>query len=165
MLRIDSVQPGSSLVEPARALFAAYRDFLETIESTHCFDFKRYAVETAELPDWYTRNQGELLLAFVEDSAAGCIAFRVAEKEPSATCEIKRLFVLPDFRQQGIARALIGEALLRAKAHGFARAVLDTDVVSMPLAYATYRSFGFEEYKPDGLNSPPSLRFLERPLS
>jgi GNAT superfamily N-acetyltransferase len=110
MHRIESILPNSPLVPAARALFTAYRDFLETIESTHCFDFKRFQEEIATLPAAYTEANGELLLAFVDDEPAGCIAFRAAPSESPATCEIKRLFTLPTFRKQGIARALIGEA-------------------------------------------------------
>jgi carbonic anhydrase len=164
MAQITSVEAGSGLVDAARALFATYREFLETIESTHCFNFARYAQEIAALPECYTGENGELLLAFVDESPAGCIAFRAAPKEPATTCEIKRLFVLPEFRGKGIARALIGETLKRAVAHGFERAILDTDVVSMPAAYATYLSFGFREYTPDFGPNPPSLRYLERSL-
>jgi putative acetyltransferase len=162
MLAIRTVQPGSEFVEPARMLFSAYRDFLETIESTHCFNFARYALEIAALPEWYSDENGGLLVALVDGMAAGCIAFRTAPKEPATTCEIKRLFVLPEFRGQGIARALIAETLKRAVAHGFERAILDTDVVSMPTAYATYLGFGFEEYTPAFGPNPPSLRYLER---
>jgi GNAT superfamily N-acetyltransferase len=164
MLSIEPVARGGCLVDAARELFAGYREFLETIESTHCFDFARYNDEIRTLPAAYTDAHGELLLALVDGVAAGCIAFRAAAKEPATTCEIKRLFVLPEFRGQGIARALIGESLKRAAEHGFERAILDTDVVSMPTAYATYVAFGFEEYKPDSGPNPPSLRYLGRSL-
>jgi carbonic anhydrase len=164
MLKIAGVDAGSGLVETARGLFAAYRDFLETIESTHCFNFAQYAQEIAALPEWYTGANGELLLAFVDEAPAGCIAFRAVAKEPATTCEIKRLFVLPEFRGRGVARELVGEVLVRAAAHGFSRAILDTDIVSMPAAYATYLGFGFTEYMPIFMPNPPSLRYLERLL-
>jgi len=164
MLQIHSVQPNSPEVEPARALFAHYRDFLETIASTHCFDFARYTEEIATLPAAYTGLNGELLLALSNDTAVACTAFRGVLTEPPTTCEIKRLFVLPEYRGQGIARTLIAEALKRASSRGFTRAILDTDIVSMPAAYATYRTFGFTEYTPTG-SHPPSLRFLERAIA
>jgi GNAT superfamily N-acetyltransferase len=161
MLRIHSVQPGSPEVEPARTLFAHYRDFLETIASTHCFDFPRYTQEIATLPAAYTGANGELLVAFADSTPAACIAFRTAPNEPVSTCEIKRLFVLPDYRGQGIARTLIAESLTRATTRGFTRAILDTDIISMPAAYATYLTLGFTEYTPTGSHAP-SLRFLEK---
>ena len=164
MHEIQSVAPGSPLVAPARELFAAYRDFLETIASTHCFDFPRYLEEIATLPVPYTGANGELLLALADASPAGCIAYRHAAGEPDTTCEIKRLFIAPAYRKQGIAQALITEAMHRAQARGYTRAILDTDIVSMPAAHATYVALGFTEYTPPGTHAP-SLRFLERSLA
>jgi GNAT superfamily N-acetyltransferase len=164
MVDIFSVQPESPWTQPARTLFAAYREFLETIESTHCFNFARYLEEIAALPAPYTDANGELLLAVVDSDAAACIAYRHAAPEPETTCEIKRLFVQPTHRKQGLARLLIADSMRRAAARGFTRAILDTDIVSMPAAYATYRTFGFTEYAPTQGPNPPSLRFLERRL-
>jgi GNAT superfamily N-acetyltransferase len=140
MGQIEAVSTNSARVAEARALFAAYRDFLETIESTHCFDFARYEQEIAGIPAWYSDHGGALLLAFAEGIAAGCIAFRSVD---TATCEIKRLFVLPEFRQRGIASLLIGEALRQAKTSGFRKAILDTDVVSMRLLTRPICRLGF----------------------
>jgi GNAT superfamily N-acetyltransferase len=167
MVEIQSVAPGSPLVDPARQLFAAYRDFLETIASTHCFDFPAYLEEIATLPAPYTEANGELLLVFNGTTPAGCIAYRRAaarhEQATVNTCEIKRLFIVPDHRKQGIAHALITEAMRRAQARGYTRAILDTDIVSMPAAHATYVALGFTEYTPPGTHAP-TLRFLERSL-
>lgn len=163
MLAIESVVSDSPYVAPARDLFAAYRDFLETIASTHCFDFPRYLEEVATLPAPYTDANGELLLALVDASPAGCIAYRRAAHEPGITCEIKRLFIAPELRRQGIAHALIAAAIERANARGYTRGVLDTDIVSMPVAYAAYVALGFTEYTPPG-NHAPTLRFLQRDL-
>jgi GNAT superfamily N-acetyltransferase len=163
MVEILSVAPASPLVDPARQLFAAYRDFLETIASTHCFNFPRYLEEIATLPTPYTAARGELLLALADKLPAGCIAYRHAASEPTTTCEIKRLFVTPAHRKQGIAHTLITQAMHRARARGYNRAILDTDIISMPAAHATYVALGFTEYTPPGIHAP-TLRFLERTL-
>ncbi len=163
MLEILSIAPASPLVAQARELFAAYRDFLESIASTHCFNFTSYLEEIATLPAPYSNANGELLLAFTGTTPAGCIAYRRAAREPATTCEIKRLFVTPAHRKQGIAHALITEAMRRAQTRGYTRAILDTDIVSMPAAHATYIALGFTEYTPPGTHAP-TLRFLERSL-
>ena len=168
MLEIVSVTANSLLVDPARQLFAVYRDFLETIASTHCFNFPRYLEETAALPAPYTEANGELLLAISDATPAGCIAYRHAtaphEQAIAPTCEIKRLFITPAHRNQGIARALITAAIERSRTRGFTRAILDTDIVSMPAAHATYIALGFTEYTPPGTHAA-TLRFLERSLA
>jgi len=164
MLQIHSVRPHSADATHARTLFTHYGDFLKTIESAHSFDFPRFAEEIATLPAPYTDRNGELLLASLSQAPVACIAFRHAAPEPLTTCEIKRLFVLPTHRGQGIARALIAEALTHAHARHYTRAILDTDLASMPAAYATYLTLGFTEYAPPGTH-PPSLRFLELELT
>jgi GNAT superfamily N-acetyltransferase len=165
MTEIVSVAPGSVHVAAARSLFTDYRVFLQSIARTHWFDFARFDEEIATLPAPYACSGGEVLLALVEECPAACISYRLAEKEPGSTCEIKRLFVAATRRKQGLARALVAECVLRAAARGFTRAILDTDIDSMPAAYATYRSLGFTEYTPLGAPHPPYLRFLERSLN
>lgn len=163
MPEVLSLLSASPLVDPARQLFTDYGDFLRTIASTHAFNFERYAEEVATLPTHYTEACGELLLALADTLPAGCIAYRHAGDQPATTCEIKRLYIKPAHRRQGIAYTLIAEALRRAQARGYTRAILDTDIISMPAAYATYVSLGFTEYDPPGVHAT-SLRFLERQL-
>ena len=160
MLTITAVQPGTEAVTDGITLFTHYRDFLRTAAATHQFDFERFAEEIASLPTPYTQARGELLLGRIDDIPAACIAFRLAAAEPEGSCEIKRLFVLPAFRGQGIARALIPEALTRAGNRGFTRAVLDTDITSMAPAHAAYRMLGFTAYKP----AIGSIHYLELAL-
>jgi len=165
MTEIVSVAPGSVHVAAARQLFTDYRVFLESIARTHWFDFDRYDEEIAALPAPYTAGGGELLLALVDESPAACIAYRRAPHEPGTTCEFKRLFVALSHRKQGLAGALVADCLRRTAARGFTRAVLDTDIDSMPAAYAIYRHLGFTEYTLPGGPYPPYLRFLERSLN
>ena len=160
MLTLQPVEPNSPAVAEAITLFTHYREFLTTAAATHCFDFDRFHHETVTLPTPYTASGGELLLARVDATPAACIAYRTAAGEPAGTCELKRLFVLPNYRGQKIARTLIAEALSRARTRGFTRAVLDTDAASMAPALAAYRALGFSEYKP----AAGSIHYLELAL-
>ena len=159
MLRIESVQPVSpaSDVDDARNLFREYYQFLEATKScgTH---LPKLDDEIATLPTAYTSSGGEVLLAFVDDSPAACIAYRATAQDP-ATCDIKRLFVHPDFRGQGLSRTLVTEVMTRAKARNFTRAILDTDTTTMPAAHALYLGLGFCEYM-----RKDNLTYLELPL-
>jgi len=163
MIQLESIpeSPPSPLHEQARALFGLYYQFLQETKScgTH---LPKLDAETAALPTPYTSQKGELLLALVDGEPAACIAYRTAAEDPSgSSCEIKRLFVLPEFRGHGLARRLVAEALARAASRGFTRAILDTDAATMPAALALYLSMGFRHYTQDQGN----LSFLEFPLN
>jgi putative acetyltransferase len=88
------------------------------------------------LPGDYT-----LLVARVDGATAGCVALRPID---ATTGEIKRLYVRNAFRRAGVGRALVAEAIERARATGYQRIRLDTHTTMLP-AQALYRSFGFAE--------------------
>ena len=63
------------------------------------------------------------------------------------------------YQRQGIAKALMGELIARAKAQGARRMLLEVSVVNEP-AIALYRGFGFERiglrkryYQPEGIDA------------
>lgn len=149
------------LLRSAQSLFRSYADFLRSISACHGFQFDRFNEEILALPTPYTEYAGELLLAFVPSHPthpAGAIAYRTAPAthdsgQPTSsshartpTCELKRLFVLPEHRGQHVGRHLISAALTRAHESGFRRAILDTDPTSMLAALHLYRQLGFTEY-------------------
>jgi ribosomal protein S18 acetylase RimI-like enzyme len=58
--------------------------------------------------------------------------------------EVKRLYVDPDGRRRGIARALMGEVEARAARRGLVALVLETGT-AQPEALALYESLGYHE--------------------
>jgi GNAT superfamily N-acetyltransferase len=60
------------------------------------------------------------------------------------TSEIKRMYVAPEARSQGVARRLLGALEAAARARGYARIRLDTGN-RQPHALALYRSAGYVE--------------------
>ena len=65
--------------------------------------FQGFAAELAGLPGLYRPPRGRLLLALASSEAAGCVALRPLTE---AVCEMKRLFVRPAFREQGLGKLL-----------------------------------------------------------
>ncbi|KAF2472866.1 acyl-CoA N-acyltransferase [Lindgomyces ingoldianus] len=130
-------------------LFTAYADSLE-IDLT----FQNFSHELSSLPGKYTPdNGGVLLIARVisvdsssEVSTAqepiGCVALRPFS--PPHTCELKRLYIVPEVRGLGAGRKLLEAVLERAKTMGYKEMVLDT-LPSMVPARKMYKAFGFEE--------------------
>jgi putative acetyltransferase len=126
-------------VAAVRALFAEYA---RAVDAPCCFvGLER---ELATLPGEYAPPAGRLLLALDALSSAGCVALRPLD---AGTAEIKRLYVRPAYRGQGLGRALAEAAIAAARQTGRSRVVLDT-LPSMGGAIALYRSLDFEEVAP-----------------
>ena len=85
-------------------------------------------------------GRGAFLVAYLGDEPVGCGAVRRLD---AATAEIKRMFVLPPRRGQGIAGQVLAGLEEEARVLGVARLVLETGV-RQPEAIALYRRFGFD---------------------
>jgi GNAT superfamily N-acetyltransferase len=100
--------------------------------------------ELAGLPGCYGAPGGVLLLALVDDVAAGCVAVRPARTVAHETaCEMKRLWVGERARGLGLGRRLAAAALDWAGAAGYAAMYLDTVPAAMPEANQLYERLGF----------------------
>jgi putative acetyltransferase len=154
-VKLIQAQSGDDIAQ-ARELFKEYAAWLEI---DLCFqNFKK---ELAELPGEYAPPHGRLLLATEDDRIAGCVAFR---KIGDGVCEMKRLFVRPEFRGSGLGRKLVGAIIAEAKQIGYGHMRLDTLPPKMNEAIALYRSLGFEEIEPYYQNPVPGAKFMELDL-
>jgi GNAT superfamily N-acetyltransferase len=110
-------------------------------------DFER---EVTSLPGLYAPPRGTLLLALEDGTgvvgrgAVGCVAVR---RWDEGACEMKRLYVRPEFRGCGAGCALVNELIVAARSMGYRRMLLDT-LPSMQKAQELYRSLGFHEIPP-----------------
>jgi GNAT superfamily N-acetyltransferase len=77
-------------------------------------------------------------------------------------CEIKRMYVAPAARGQGVARALLGALEVAARELGYGLARLDTGP-DQPHARALYESAGYVEI-PNFNGNPVATYFAEKPL-
>lgn len=118
------------------ALFRAYAASLEIDLAYQGFD-----AEMAAMPGKYAAPSGALLLARGGARApAGCVALRPIP--PKGCCEMKRLYVSPEWRGTGIGKRLVDAVLREAERIGYREMRLDT-LPSMAGAIALYRKAGF----------------------
>jgi len=146
---------GSELVL-ARELISEYGDSLGVDLS-----FQGFEVELRGLPGDYAPPGGALLLAFLREECAGCIAVRPLSGD---VCEMKRLYVRPRWRGLGIGGRLIEAVLSEARRAGYRAIRLDT-LPSMTAARGIYEALGFRAIAPYYPSPIPGTAFLELDLT
>jgi GNAT superfamily N-acetyltransferase len=139
-------------VDRIRELFKEYESSLGVSLS-----FQEFDNELAGLPGHYAPPEGRLYLALVDQHLAGCVGLRKISDE---ICELKRLYVRPLHRGQGIGRQLVLTAVKDARQIGYNKMRLDT-LPSMKRALELYLSMGFKPIERYRANPVPGTKFLE----
>ncbi len=142
-------------LENVKILFTEYSNSLDI---DLCFqDFNN---ELKTLPGKYIKPSGSLILVFVDENLAGCVALKKLEDK---VCELKRLFVRNQFRGLKIGKILLEEIVKEAKEIGYAYMRLDT-LPSMKSAQGLYEKLGFYDIEPYTYNPIEGARYMELKL-
>ncbi|UCB52563.1 MAG: GNAT family N-acetyltransferase [Candidatus Zixiibacteriota bacterium] len=143
--------------------FPQGRELLREYAASLGFDlhFQEFKKELAEFPGEYAPPDGRFLLAWHNEQLAGSVALR---KISDSVCEMKRLYVRPEFRKKGIGRKLAEAVIDEARKIGYRHMRLDT-VPFMKEAIALYGSLGFKEIESYRYNPIEGAKFMELDLS
>jgi len=145
----------SGQIETIRELFLEYAKSLN-------FDlcFQGFDEELESLPGRYAAPGGRLLLALYEKKIAGCVAlWKVSDQ----VCEMKRLWVRPEFRGKKIGRQLAEFVIEQAKLIGYSKMKLDT-IDTMTEAIKLYVSLGFRSTSAYRYNPVEGAEYMELDL-
>ena len=100
--------------------------------------------ELASLPGKYAAPEGRLILAFEAKQPVGCAALRPIDEQ---ICELKRMYVLPQYRGQGVGKTLAQRLIEEARQVGYHLMRLDTGNF-LTSAIKLYESLGFKQIEP-----------------
>ncbi|MEO8557604.1 MAG: GNAT family N-acetyltransferase [Rhodospirillales bacterium] len=141
------------------AVKALFEDYARSLNFSLAFqDFEQ---EMATFPAKYAPPTGALILATVDDQPAGAVA--LWQQAPSI-CEMKRLYVRPEFRGHELGRKLAEAIVAEGKSLGYRAMRLDTFKDSMARAKALYERMGFVEVEPYYDNPMPDVCYMEMML-
>ena len=92
-------------------------------------------------PKEVAAGRGAFAVVWADEMAVGCGAVRLIDDE---TAELKRMYIAPEYRRQGLAGAML--RFLEDRAHGLGalRVVLET-VADPSAAVALYRAAGYDQ--------------------
>ncbi len=136
-----------------------FLEYAQSLGFSLCF--QSFDQELASLPGDYAPPEGRLLLATRDGQTTGCVALHKLDDE---VCEMKRLYVRPEFRGKGLGKALAERIIVEAREIGYKKLRLDTVEPVMRSAVAMYRQLGFREIAPYRPNPIEGALYMELEL-
>lgn len=142
------------------AAFVLFKEYIASLD----FDlgFQNIDHELTILPEMYGPPTGCLFLVKAGGEFVGCAALRRIEND--TTCELKRMYLRPNYHRLGIGKAMMEKALQTARTLGYQTMKMDTIGYKMPNAVKLYKSFSFHEIEPYNHNPYEGVVYFSREL-
>lgn len=150
-----SIELAYNALDSVRTLFTEYTRMLGVN-----LDFQNYEQELLQLPGKYALPDGRLYLARCEGEAIGCVALR---RLGPTSCEMKRLYVKPEFRGQKVGQILAEKVIADAEKLKYEYMVLDT-LAQLDKAIKLYQKLGFYNIEPYYENPLDNVIYMRRDL-
>lgn len=137
------IKEGYEYKDELKDLFTEYTNSLIEGDSTfkEYLDKQNYDEEVKHLENKYGKPYGRLYVANYDGKIAGCIALK---KFDDTSCEMKRLYVKPEFRGKHLGNILAQKVIDDAKEIGYKAVLLDT-LPFLESAIKMYKKLGFYE--------------------
>ncbi len=137
-----------------------FREYEKELDENLCF--QSFEAELKDPLKKYGSPKGVLYIAKWKDELAGCIALMPLQEE--GVCEMKRLYVRPQFRKHKIGKAMVEQLMKDGKRLGYTTMKLDTLQKLQP-AIALYKQYGFTETTAYYENPLPGVVYMEKQFS
>lgn len=145
-------------IEVARSILGEYLASRESNDSIFPEELQAFRKQIVELPAEFAEPRGCLLLAECDGEIIGYVCLRDLG---DGICEMKRLYVKPKWRNQGIGKDLAQEIIEKAKPIGYSYMQIDT---FNEAAKKVYTSLGFYKIQPYRCNPTEGIEFMELKL-
>ncbi len=156
MLDIQKVTTEGPALESIKLLFKAY-----LLELNEDLCFQSFDSEIDNPLYKYSAPTGALFIAYHNAMPVGCIALQPLQE--AQTCEMKRLYVDPEYRNLKIGDALVQALLQEAQTLGYSTMKLDT-LERLQAALKLYQKFGFETVTAYYNNPLPGVVYMQKKL-
>jgi GNAT superfamily N-acetyltransferase len=149
---------GDADLDAVCVLLREYAVYLNASVGEEHICLENYEKELMTLPAPYQSPGGVIVLATVEAEPAGVIALKPLTPLRSASpneraCELKRLWVRPQFRGITLGRLLSERLIEEARERGYTAIYLDTMPATMQAANRIYTELGFAPVERYGDNA------------
>lgn len=160
MLNIYPVETDEDL-EVVKALLEEYvASWFESDGDVHIKEVEAHKQQLNDLAEYFGPPDGCLLIAKYNEKSAGCVALRKLSDE---TCEMKRLYVSPNFRGLKIGRNLANAVIEQARKIGYRYMRIHT-ITELKEANMLYESLGFIHIAPYECTPREDAVFMELKL-
>ncbi|WP_341225008.1 GNAT family N-acetyltransferase [uncultured Arcticibacterium sp.] len=146
----------STEMETVRTLF---KDYAKELNVDLCF--QSFDEELKKLPGVYAEPEGCILV--VEDNDSSLQGVVGLKKLEEGVCEMKRLYITPEFRKGGNGRKLANALLEEAKVKEYKIMKLDT-IERLAPAVKLYKELGFEKTKAYNYNPDATVLYFQKKL-
>ncbi len=152
---LQKIEVEGELLQQTKCLFNTYQ---QELNENLCF--QNFDAEMQNPLLKYANPTGALFVATQNNIAIGCVAL---QKIDNSICEMKRLYVLPEFRKFKIGEKLVIQIIEIAKLLGYTTMKLDT-LSRLHPAIKLYEKFGFIQTQAYYSNPLSSVVYMELSL-
>ena len=125
-----------------RVAHAIFNDQRALEESIAYYESKNELKDMDDIQKNYFENGGIFLVMTDNDQFICTGAIRKLKDD---ICELKRLWLLPEYHGQGLGYRMLNELLIFAREKGYNRIWLETDPIAQNRALEFYKRLGFYE--------------------